>query len=241
MAEARATTGIAGLDADLGKLFELPKEKLDEIKAAIADHALTEDQLFDIVPKAIYRLTAGLLDPTTYQSLISSIPITARPGLEEARGIVTANFAGLLKHPALVRLIAKDTAGLPSFQQIANTITSVRHVPGWTGKPPKLSPMSRVQLLGVGNQLLLDSTCDWDDLLLVSKSFADTLRCEMKAGVELANLKQVELSKETKERIARFVRRLENNIKHIKQFGESYGIAFDSQSDDVADDHMHSD
>jgi hypothetical protein len=220
MAKGQINTGIDGLDSDLRQLFEVVgTEKGREIKEAIADYSLTTEQLFDVVPLAILRLTWGLRDPEVFKGLLDRIPEEAKPQLKEAKDIIEYQFVDILKHPAaLPSLRSEEHRPLESL----NEIVAVSYIPGWAGSPPQMRPASRLFILGAGDRILLDSACSWDDLLYLAETITRILACEMKDGLELARLKLVKLP--GKAVMQRRLRNLEKNLQLIKNRGRPFGL-----------------
>lgn len=225
MAQATIKTGIRGLDADLQALFEAASgERLQDIKGAIANPQLTEDQLFAIVPKAIFRVVVGLRQPSTYAALMENVPKEARPYLEKAKEVAEKHFLDLLTHPAVVGRLSppgarKDTSSLAGA---LNVITAVRHIPGWGGSPPKMRPWSRLVFVGLDDKVLLDSACDWDDMLGLVEHITDALACEMTSGKALAELQLVEVP--DRDKIAERLKEIDANLKVVKQLSRLYGV-----------------
>ena len=196
MAQAKINTGIKKLDDDLQALFDVvSSDKLQEIKAAIANPSLSEDELFAVVPQAIVRVLLALREPSSYRSLMGQVPAEAKPILEKAKEAVEKHFSDVLKHPGILcRFSPPGTAEEASpLLEALNVILGLDHFSSWTGTPPKMRPVSRLVFLSTDDRVILDSLCDWDDLLQLVRSIIEILCCEMENGRALAELQLVHI------------------------------------------------
>jgi hypothetical protein len=233
MPASKASTGFEGLDDDLRKLFDANSvERRREVKAAIADPRLSEEELFDIVPQAILRLALALREPSSYKALLKQVNEEARQQLEKAKEIIEQHFADIVKHPSLLRRFSLpgEDDDAPTLVNALNFIAEVDHFACWTGAPPAMRPASRLVFWGVDGEILLNSTCDWEDLLFLTQTLSGILICEMKSGKALAEQRLVDLPE--KERMVKRLQTLEKNIEKIKQLGRLYGLTFDAQDPD---------
>jgi hypothetical protein len=233
MPKIRISTGIKELDADLQVLAEaVSADRLPEIKAAIANPDLSEDELFSVVPQGLFRLIVLLREPVAYHSLLSRTPKEAKQQLDKARETVERHFSDILKHPSLTRFFSAPGLQREEISPLVgalNIINAVNHYSGWIGSPPKLQPSTRLALFGVDDQVLLFSTCDWDDLLFLVASIADILVCEMEQGRPLAELQMVELL--DRDKMVSRLQEIEKSLEKIKLLGRLYGLKVDESEE----------
>jgi hypothetical protein len=228
MREDKINTGNRKLDADLRGIFDAGGVKRRvEIKKAIEDHSLSQDQLFEVVPFGIYRMALAVEDGAFYEDVLEGVNEEAKPAIEKAKEIVEQHFMGILDHPALQEEEAPKTK--PS--SLSRTIAGIAHVPLWMGKPPHMKPMSSLEFSSADGSVLLETNCSWDDLLYLAEAITRVLACEMKSGKSLAELRQVKLP--YKNRMAKRCRAVEANLSKIRERGAIYGLDFTDQSDAV--------
>jgi hypothetical protein len=225
MAETNINTGIKALDADLRELFDAntPKKR-QEIKAAIGNYELSKEELFEVVPQAIFRVVVGLRSPSAFKMLLEGLNEGSRQHLEKAREIVEQHFVDILKHPALAQMSLgaedDDDDDHRFASDVLNSVAKIKHMPQWKGQAPKMSPASRVAFFGVDQNILLDSVFDWDDYLFVAEALLGMLVCEMKSGKPLAELGQVELP--DKKTMQKRVQAIQDNLVAIKELSVIY-------------------
>ncbi|HEY7313274.1 MAG TPA: hypothetical protein VH643_28250 [Gemmataceae bacterium] len=239
MAANDVETGIERLDADLQSLFEAnTAERRRQIKAAISNLDLSEEEFFSVVPLSILRLTLALRNPDSYKSLLKTVKEEATPRLEKAKEVIEQHFTDILKHPSILHFFSLPSEGekegeaedeAPTALDALNIITKVEHFPGWVGSPPAMRPASRIMFSGIDHQLLLDSTCDWDDMLYLSQTLTSMLICEMENGKSLAENHLIDLP--YKDSMMTRLRSLEEDLKKLKQLAKKYGLNTKEHSD----------
>jgi hypothetical protein len=150
--------------------------RLAAAKAVIADEEASPEKLKSAVNAAVIRISLVLSDPETAQALMEQVPESARPSVEKARDIVKENLAGIEKHPAIVRLMKTELAKRTGHREdLKNRIVRVKWEPLWQDNKNKLTPTARVSFLDEQDELVLDSTLDWDDLAFLMRSCARIL------------------------------------------------------------------
>jgi len=196
MPEGKEITGIDQLDQGLTELLALGDDppRLAAAKAVIADEEASLGKLKSVMNDAVIRISLALSDPENAQALMEQVPESARPSVEKAIEIVRENLAGIEKHPAIVRKLAKRTE---HREDLKNRISRVKWEPLWQDNENKLTPTARVSFFDEQGEFVLDSTLDWDDLAFLMRSFARILvrlgqKCEPIAKAGLLDLSDAE-------------------------------------------------
>lgn len=222
-------TGLKELDADLNELFRIcESKKLANIKKAIANKTLSNDDFRKVVPESLLRLAASLPYPQ-FNLLLENVHEGSIPLIKRAKSLIEEHFGDLFEHKAAKSLLKNMGKSEGKGESLADkTISGIGYYCSWAGSPPKLIPVVHIGFKNKNGKILFDSTLDWEDLSFLLEALAEVLAGLLDKGKSLAEAKQIDLSdaQKTGERIRKTLEEFEK----IKKLAPTYKIKIEGAS-----------
>jgi len=222
-------TGNEMLDSDLKELFQVAAgPRLQAVHGAIKKRNLSEPDFAKIAPPSVIRVTHALTDPENFKSLLKQCPVEVHPLLKKAKGLAQKEFSDLPSHPAASRILEKEAEDKKPRLNY-NTISRISWISEWVGKPPKLLPTVRIGLRDRRDELLLDTTVDWDDLLYLIQGLSRILTEHMEESLELGRASLLEIP--DKGELSNKIGNTRANLDRLLELAPEFDIEVDSEKE----------
>jgi len=224
MKTSRMNTGNEQLDSDLKALFAfLSSSKKGSAATAIKDHSLSERELIEHIPLPVIRIAYALTEARNFKSILDDARRSIRPSLKKARALVKREFPGLTSHPSVQGVITRAVRRTTPLK--LNVIRRMNWSVQWWGTPPELTPAIRVGFLDKNDELLLDTSMDWDDALYVINSLSEMVRKQMEVSSSLAKAKLLDLP--DRSQLIEKVERLRTNTESLIAAAAKIGLGIE--------------
>jgi hypothetical protein len=224
MASNHPETGYPELDADLGLLFDLEgRGDLD---------GLDIEELVQKIGIRPVRLAYFLTEDGAFiERYARADPGKLRPILNRARNIASTLFGYIFNNPDRreefeVFLKGSSPAEHAFYKQL-RVIEKVFTFSEWRLFEGFAMPRLRVSFINGDDEVLLDCSLDWDDLIFVSSRLIDELRDDLENLDLLAPVvrERLNLKSEFGARISSRIKELEVNLQHIKKVFTTLGFS----------------
>jgi len=226
----KITTGIEQLDKDISILFELRDSgKLKEIQKIIEQPELTTEKVFSVIPKEVIRLAVLVSQETNYSQVLEKCSEDGKVQLEEARDLLRNYLSQLINDRTIVRkvidkIIEKTQKDEGPFLNL-NSIISISSIPTlFPTDDGTLLPALRIGLEGKGGKVLLDTTLDWDDVLLVASGFLQALEKDFERWKDSANRGEISVAS-LSHSIADRLGEIRETFVELENNAAAYGIS----------------
>ena len=226
MADETINTGGNSLDEVIGSLVALSSQgTLKLITDRLADTSLSEEDFAKELPPHVLGLAAVLSSTPSYTNLLEAVPDSAHPAIKRAKQIVDAEMPEILSHPFAARILAeraKDEASRSGLGESLKVISRLECLLTWVGSPPNLLPVLRVAFLNNRDELVLDSSLAWSDVLRMTSTLLALTASSMKETTKLAELEQIRLHDPVT--IIKSVKMIEDSLARLRDWAPVFGL-----------------
>jgi hypothetical protein len=231
------STGIKRLDNDIR--FVLESEAAGTLSTQckpFADHSLSLDALQAAVPEPVFRLTLALWAKVGFELLLEDIPEASRPVVAAARDCIVRYVLDLESHPALQEAGKTELRKLRQKKEDEDeplrldTISSIGHVPTYTGDPKALRPGIRAAFRNSKGKLLLDSMLWWDDILFVARAMLEICSEEMNDAASLHEAKILKIDEDEKAQLGKKLTEIRNALLSLDGAAKNFGIGVQAEA-----------
>ena len=225
MDSSNFVTGISGLDDDIQSIANyLDSDKFEKLKTISQDASLKQVDIQALLPEDILYSLQYIVGTLLYQRLRLSVNENARDKLDSFRAEVMDKVGKIfLSHPVdqeLNAIFAKRVATTEkkeSKQALAanfKTPSNIQYAQMFLGKSPELSPVCRIALVGINDDVLVDMILDWNDLGYLISNFSGILKESLISSEGMRELSQIDVPKEDVEHT---ISRLSQTCEDLKE------------------------
>ena len=214
-------TGIEQLDKDLEVLLSLnTPQKIEEIQRLNKREDRTIGDILAVVKTDAIRVASALMSEEIYEDLRSKVKTESINDLNKARAFAREYLEEIV-NDEIVRSELFQPKSEKTFSPIGeslNVISSIGGVSNWLIQEKKVTPAIRFAFSNLNReQLLLQTTLDWDDTLLVAEALLEILNDDIELLPTLLNkdIRKNKLNIDSKELLSR-LERITQQLDSIK-------------------------
>jgi hypothetical protein len=219
----RIKTGIKSLDVDLRELFTIcdDKNKLSNIKKAIANKNVSSEEFSKIVPESLIRLSIYLTG-SQFAIALEKINKEAVDLVKKAKSLIEKHFANLFENKIAKSILTKKVTeeGEHVESLTDEVIRGFGYYFMWENDPPELQPAVRLSLKNRKRKILLNTRLDWEDLSLFLKNVSEIFVELLEKGKTLTELGQIDLS--DSQQVLKNIEETLENLQKMKEIMPVY-------------------
>lgn len=213
--------------------------EMAKLEALLQNRKATIEQISALLPIDLLQAALQLTVPPERFDLSNSWPPEAKTAYLKAAAAHSSRFASLRNHPAVRVFIASTTrkakqaeleqrAIFKAQQSVFRPIFSVWEYEFWLERDTKLSPVCRVSFHSPDYELLLESTCDLQDLTFLARRFLQLTQNGLERSLPWAAVGVLDIP--FQEEIVVNIAEMEEALVAIKEHAATLGILSNSET-----------
>lgn len=213
---------------------EMPK-----LQTLLLDRNATMEQISTLLPGGLLPVALQLTVSPEIFDLPDSWPSEVKAAYVTAAAEYSGHFAPLKKHPAVQAFVAamarkekkveaEERAMWKAQQDVFRPIGSVWEHEFWLERDSKLSPVCRVSFQSPNHELLLESTCDLQDLTFLARRFLQLAQTGLERSLPWDGRGVLDIP--FQEQIVENIAEMEEAFAALKEHAATLGILSKSEA-----------
>lgn len=229
------STGNERLDKALDDLLAA-LEKAADLRQSLEADTLSQEEFEKALPDGPFKLAKALTIPSNFELILQQADSVSHDQIRATRDQVQNEFLALLEsklgQARLQTILNAEQSGL---KKAFRTISRISRSHAWHGSPDTLVPSVRIGFCS-SDELLFESTFDWDDLFYVTEGMLEILTESLEKSKEFGESKRIHLSTNEKQKLAGRLRAIRDQSEKAFQLAKVYGIVIDDEPADTKSD-----
>lgn len=230
------STGKKRVDKDLSDLLSA-LEKASDLRQSLEADTLSQEEFEKALPDGPFKLAKALTIPSNFELILQQTDSVSHDQIRAARDRVQNEILTVLESElGQTRLKTMLNAQESGLKKALRTISGMSGIHAWYGSPERLVPSVRIGFISSSDELLFESTFDWDDLFYVTEGMVKILTESLEISTEFGESKRIHLGDEMKKKLAGRLRTIRDQSEKAFQLAKVYGILIDEEPADTKSD-----